>query len=91
MGKLTASQVAAKVDVSVYTLKRWYKWYESLSAEEFEKHILNKMPKLPDYLTIGTTAWRYWDEEDIPQIKKFKEWVPNTRAGVMGSLNKKDK
>lgn len=89
MSKLTASQVASKVEVSVYTIKRWYKWIESLSTEELNKFLDKGMPKLPDYETIGNTAWRYWNEEDIPQIKKFKKWVPNTRAGVMGSLNKK--
>ena len=89
MTKLTASQVSAKVGISVYTLKRWYKWYESLNVDELTNHIENGMPELPKYETIGNTAWRYWNDSDIVKIKKFKKWVPNTRAGVMGSLNKK--
>lgn len=91
MGKLTASQVANRIDKSVYTLKRWYTWYEQLSDEDKQKHIKNGMPELPQYETIGATQWRYWNEDDIEQIKKFSEWVPHTRGGVMGNLNKKEK
>lgn len=89
MAKLTASQVAAKVNISVYTLKRWYKWYEGLNVDELSGYITNGMPELPAYETIGNTAWRYWNEEDVEKIIEFKDWVPHTRAGVMGSLSKK--
>lgn len=90
MAKLTASQVANKIEKSVYTLKRWYNWYEQLTPNELNNYIKNGMPKLPKYETIGSTQWRYWEEEDIEQIKKFSEWVPHTRGGVMGNLNKKE-
>ena len=90
MSKLTASQVAGRIGKSVYTVKRWYAWYEALSAEEKEKYIKEGMPELPEYETIGATQWRYWEESDIEKIQKFSDWVPHTRGGVMGSLNKKE-
>lgn len=49
------------------------------------------MPSLPDYEEIGTTKWKLWKEEDLPQLQKFKEWMPHTKNGVMGSLNRKEK
>lgn len=88
--KLTASQVAYKIGVSVYTIKRWYKWYEQEDVKKLNELAKQGMPELPQYETIGATKWRYWNEEDIKQLKKFKEWVPHTRGGVMGDLNKKE-
>lgn len=80
--KLTASQVAARVGKTSYTIKRWYEWYEQLTTEELEKYIKEGMPELPKYEIVGATQWRYWNEEDVEQIKKFSEWVPHTRNGV---------
>ena len=85
--KLTASQVAAKIGKSVYTIKRWYKWYESLAEEELNKLLKEGMPRLPAYETVGATQWRYWDEEVLPQIIAFAEWVPHTRNGVMAGTD----
>lgn len=90
MAKLTASQVGYKIERSIYTLKRWYAWYESLTDKEIKEFSKQGMPKLPKYEVIGSTKWRYWDEKDIDQLIKFRDWVPNTKAGVMGSLNKKE-
>lgn len=89
MAKLTASQVAVKIGVSVYTLKRWYKWYETEEKEKLDFLFKKGMPKLPAYETIGSTSWKYWDENDIPDLIEFKNYIPNTRRGFMGSLNKK--
>ena len=80
--KLTPSQVAALVGKTSYTIKRWYEWYEQLTTEQLEKYIKEGMPELPKYETVGATQWRYWNEEDVEQIKKFSEWVPHTRNGV---------
>lgn len=88
--KLTASQVAAKLNISVYTLKRWYKWYEQEDVKKLNELVEKGMPTLPQYETIGATKWRYWNKEDVEQLRQFKEWVPHTRGGVMGSLNKKE-
>ena len=89
MNKLTVTQLSFAVGKSAYTIKRWYNWYEQLTTEEIEMYKKQGMPELPKYETVGPTKWRYWNEEDVKQIKKFSKWVPNTRAGVMGSLNKK--
>lgn len=89
MDKLTVSQLAAKINVTSYTIKRWYKWYEQLTPEELNNYLKNGMPQLPKYDSIGATQWRLWNSEDVNQIKKFRDWVPHTRGGVMGSLNKK--
>lgn len=82
MGKLTINQVAVKVGKTSYTIKRWYSWYEKLSPEELESYKKQGMPELPKYETVGPTQWRYWEEEDIRQIKKFSKWVPRTKGGV---------
>jgi hypothetical protein len=91
VSKLTVNQVAAKIEKTSYTIKRWYTWYENLTDDEKIELFKKGMPKLPAYETVGTTKWRYWDEKDIPQIRKFSKWVPHTRGGVMGNLNKKEK
>ena len=88
MRKLTATEVSYKIGKSAYTIKRWYTWYEQLTESELNKFIKEGMPKLPAYEVVGPTKWRYWDEKDIEQIKKFSEWVPNTRAGVMSNPKK---
>lgn len=89
MGKLTASQVANKLEISAYTLKRWYKWYENEDPKKLEELFKKGMPRLPKYETIGATNWRYWNEQDLEQLEKFKNYIPNTRAGFMGSVYKK--
>ena len=83
--KLTASQVAARIGKSVYTLKRWYKWYEDLSEEEKTNLKNSGMPELPRYATVGATQWRYWEETDIEKLKEFSNWVPRTKNGIMSN------
>lgn len=90
MAKLTMSQVANRTGVSVYTIKRWYKWLESEDVQKLAELVKNGMPVLPKYELVGATKWRYWDENDIEDIIKFKEWVPKTRSGVM-SIKKEEK
>lgn len=90
MAKLTASQVAAMVGVSAYTIKRWYNWFENLTTDEIGKYVSKGMPILPSYETIGTNNWRYWEETDIEQLKRFKEWVPHTKRGVFQKTNRKE-
>jgi transposase len=91
MSKLTVTQIASAIGVSIYTLKRWYDWYEQEDIDKLEELKAKGMPQLPAYETIGATKWRYWEEKDIEQLKKFKEFMPHTRGGFMGSLNKKGK
>lgn len=79
---LTASKVCNKLDISSRTLDNWYKFYNN---SELEKP--DNMPDLPEYEQATPRAPRYWKPEDIKQLKKFKEWVPKGRHGVMGRIN----
>ena len=89
MGKLTVNQVAALIGKTAYTIKRWYSWYEQLSEKELKEYIKSGMPELPKYETVGPTQWRYWEDTDIEQLKKFSNWVPHTKNGVF-LKNKED-
>ena len=84
MAKLTASQVAYQLGVSVYTIKRWYRWYESEDIRKLDELYKAGMPELPKYETIGATNWKYWEESDVEQLKKFKDFIPHTKNGFMG-------
>ena len=90
MAKLTASQIASQIGVSVYTVKRWYDWYSKLTDAEIkelkEKH---KMPELPECELVGATKWRYWDEKDVAGLIQFRDWVPNTRNGIFSKFGGK--
>ena len=90
MARLTVSQVANILGISIYTIKRWYKWFETEDVKVLDELYKKGMPALPKYETIGATQWKFWNEDDIEQLKKFKEFIPHTRGGFMGSLNKKE-
>lgn len=89
--KLTISQTAAKVGVTGYTIKRWYKFIEETPMEELIKLQKEGMPILPKYLIIGRRQDRIWDEEDIPKLIEFKNWVPHTKNGVFQKYKKEEK
>lgn len=80
--KYTANKIAQFLDISVPTLNSWYAFY---SGDQFEKP--EGMPPLPAFEQEGPHRPRYWDEDALYDLKKFKEWIPRGRAGVMGSLN----
>ena len=40
------------------------------------------MPVLPEYETVGSRGDRMWDEDDIKDLEKFKEWIPHTKNGI---------
>ena len=91
MSKLTSTQVAAKLYVNPYTVKRWYEFYRDLTEEEIaELEEKYDMPRLPQYIEIGTRRDRIWDEEDIPALEKFRDWVPPRRLGVFQKYKKED-
>ena len=81
-GMLTASKVANRLDIAVKTLTNWYKWYSDETIEKPEK-----FPKLPMYTQEHKNGPRYWSESDIEELRKFKEWLPRGRAGVMGAVS----
>lgn len=81
---LTTSKVCNQLDISSRTLDNWYKYMLDDSIEK-----PSKMPVLPMYIQETVRGPRYWKQEDIPQMKKFKAWVPHGRHGVMGAVNEK--
>ena len=88
--KLTATQVAARLDINPYTLKRWYEFYNDLTEEEIEEnHKQVGMPKLPKYELVGSRGDRLWDEADIEAIKAFKDWRPLTKNGFLKNMKPK--
>lgn len=85
MAKLTSSQVAARLEVSPYTVKRWYTFWENLEKTDIKKLndlVKDGMPVLPKYEVAGSRGDRLWDEEDIEDLRTFKNWVPRTKNGV---------
>ncbi len=82
MKKLTATRVAQHLDISVPTLTNWYRWYNN---PDYDKP--PNVPELPKYEQNGKRATRYWKEEDLPKLIKFRDWVPKGRAGIMGEHN----
>ena len=88
--KLTATQVAARLNINSYTLKRWYEFYNDLTEGEIEKnHNELGMPRLPKYETVGSRGDRLWNESDIEAIKAFKDWRPLTRNGFLKNMKPK--
>jgi hypothetical protein len=79
---LTASSVANALDISVKTLTNWYKWYQDDSIEKPEN-----FPKLPEYIQYHKNSPRYWTNDDLKMLKKFQEWLPRGRKGVMGDIS----
>lgn len=91
MVKLTASQVAAKVGVTAYTIKRWYKFIDETPMEELIKLQNEGMPILPEVEIAGTRGDRLWNDEDISKLVEFKNWVPHTKKGVFQKYKKEEK
>ncbi len=91
MEKLITTQIANEVGVSVYTLKRWYRWWKNEDVNKLNELVKNGMPELPAYQKVGNSNWKMWNREDIEQLKKFKEYLPKTRNGFMHSCENKKK
>ena len=89
MKLLTISQVARELEVTPYTIKRWYKFWESVDVKELNELVKNGMPSLPTYEVIGNRRDRVWNEEDINDLKAFKEWVPTTKNGIFQKYKSK--
>lgn len=91
MAKLTTGQVANRLNISPYTLKRWYKFWESVDVKELNELAKNGMPSLPAYEVIGNRGDRVWDENDIPELLEFQKWIPNTKNGIFTKYIKEGK
>jgi len=82
--KFTVTQIANAVGVSGFTLKRWYNWYEDPTQEKPEG-----MPPLPKCEKVTHRNIRLWEEEAIPALIAFKNWVPKGCKGLMRDYTKK--
>ena len=81
--RYSASYVANKLNISTKTLNNWYKWYQDSTIEKPED-----FPALPEFIQESVRGPRYWTESDIKQLKKFQEWLPHGRNGVMGAVSR---
>ena len=89
--KLTATQIAAKIGVTSYTVKRWYEFYDDLTEEEKnELHVEHGMPLLPNYDEVGNRRDKIWDEVDVATLEEFKNWVPPTKNGIFKKYKKEE-
>jgi len=94
MAKLTTGQVAIRLGISTYTLKRWYQFWETLAntdVSELNKLVANGMPALPQCEYVGNRKDRIWNEDDIPELVEFKKWVPATKNGIFTKYLKEGK
>lgn len=82
--KVTATKVTQYLDISLRTLDNWYRFYRNASEKKPEN-----MPELPNYEQLGPKATRFWNEEDLPKLMEFKNWIPHGRSGVMGRTNER--
>ena len=77
-----AVEVALLLDISVPTLNNWYK-FKRLDPN-------NEMAKLlPEPIQQTNRQTRFWKEEDIPNLIKFKSSIVEGRKGFMGSVTQK--
>lgn len=81
---ISATKVTQILDISAHTLNSWYQFYTDDTLEKPED-----MPNLPDYIQERPRGPRFWRSEDVESLKKFKEWVPKGRGGVMGRINER--
>lgn len=94
MNKLTTGQVAIRLNVSPYTIKRWYEFWENLAntdVKELNRLCQEGMPALPMCEKVGTRGDRIWNEEDIQMLEEFKNWIPHTKNGIFQKYKKEEK
>lgn len=80
---INEEEVAKKLKVSIYTLRRWYRWYNKESRKR--NNILDKVPRLPPKIRKG--VFTYWLPEQVEQILEFKEFYYNKGAGMMRDID----
>lgn len=77
-------RVAVMIDTSVQTINTWYKFKRECPDNEFAK-------LLPDYIQEGDRQTRYWNIDDVPKLKEFKDSIPHGSKGIMGGVTHKKK
>ena len=80
---LKIEEVAMLINSSVQTINMWYRFKRAEPNNEYAK-------MLPSYIQKGgARSTRYWTQEDIYQLIKFKQSIPLGRNGVLGSITQK--
>ena len=79
---LNVQEVAMLIGSSIQTIGAWYRW-KTLHPD----HELAKL--LPDYQRKGNKNTRYWKQDDVWKLVKFKGAIPQGRNGVMGEITQK--
>ena len=74
---LNSAQVCALVDISIYTLDKWYKFRELYPDNEYAK-------LLPPVTKQGRS--RYWERNDVYKLIEFKAAIPHGRNGILGDV-----
>lgn len=67
---ITLTELACRLNVSVFTIQRWYRWQRN-----------NGLKVLPLPKKVGRT--KYWQDSDIPILMEFKNNIIKGRNGVM--------
>lgn len=78
---ISISDVAYLLGVSIQTVKRWIKWYES---PEFKKP---DDLKLPPYYFMDKRLTKYFRKDDIHIFKDFKLKLSSVYWGIMSDFN----
>jgi len=79
---VSSGKASLLIDVSLHTLTRWYKWWES---PEFEKP--KDMAPLPKYVYRDRRRTKYFRKTDIVQLMAFKKDIGLKHRGAMADFN----
>jgi hypothetical protein len=81
--RLRIEEVALFLGVSVETINIWYRYKKQNPNDEYAK-------MLPDFeQDNGAKSCRWWKQEDLDKLLKFKEVRPMGRNGAMGTVTQK--
>lgn len=78
---ISISDVAYVIGVSIQTVKRWIKWYESPEFDKPDDLVL------PEYYFMDKRQTKYFKKSDIGVFKDFKIKLASTHWGVMADFN----
>jgi len=81
-GKLRIEEVAVLVGVSVKTINNWYSFKKQNPGHELAS-------ALPEFTQDRNRGTRLWTRDNVPLLVRFKNMLPQGRAGVMGSVTQK--
>ncbi len=86
MNGMKIEEVAVKLNVSVQTINRWYKFKKDNPTDTISK-------SLPTYKKIkgetGLGFVRIWNEKDLQKLIIFKDSIKVGRTGKMGKYKGK--